>query len=396
MQHEHADDDERGGGGGGRHDEDERGDEQGQQHEHGDGEAGQAGAAADRDAGGALDIGDDRAGAAERAEDGGDGVGEEGAAGLREVSVFIEKTRAFGDTDERAEVVEHVHQQQGQDEGQRLHQRGKVAQEGQVELQENRDDGRRGGENRVGPRGDRAAPAVGQEEADHRDDHDADEHRARHAARDQHGGEDDAREGQRDRRGGEIPRGDEGLGMGHDDARVFQADEGDENTDAARDGDLQGVGDGVDDFFPHPGEREHEEQHAVDEDHAERLLPRHAGAEADGEGEKGVDAHARGEGDGVVGEQRHEHGGERGGEGGGGEQGALDRDVGGGGGVGADGGIGREAVHQDGRVDRQDVGHGGERGQAGGEFARDGGAVLGKFEEAGEHGRKRKAERPKN
>jgi hypothetical protein len=137
------------------------------------------------------------------------------------------------------------------------------------------------------------------------------------------------------------------------------------------------------------GEGKGEEDAAVDENHAERLLPGDAGAQADGEREKGVDAHAGGEGQGVVGEQRHEQRAQGGGDGGGGEQGALDRDEGGGGRVGAYGGIDAEAVHQDGGVDRQDVGHGGEGGEPGGEFAREGGAVFREFEEAGDHGPER-------
>jgi AAA ATPase containing von Willebrand factor type A (vWA) domain len=164
--------------------------------------------------------------------------------------------------------------------------------------------------------------------------------------------------------------GDEGVGIGDDDAAVFEADERDEEADAAGDGDLQGVRDRGDDPLADAGDGEDKEDDAVYEDHAQGFGPRDAFAEDDGKGEEGVDAHAGGEGDGVVGEERHDRGRDGGGEGGDGDECAF---------VHAGRGENRG-------VDGEDVGHRGEGGETGLEFASDGGAVLGEAEEALEHG----------
>ena len=93
-----------------------------------------------------------------------------------------------------------------------------------------------------------------------------------------------------------------------------------------------------------PGDRERQEDDAVDEDHAEGLAPGHALRQADREREEGVDPHPRRHGDRVVGEQRHERRRD-----GGRYRGHRDQ---------------RALVHarvgQDGRVDGEDVGHRGE------------------------------------
>ena len=88
------------------------------------------------------------------------------------------------------------------------------------------------------------------------------------------------------------------------------------------------------------------------------------------EGEKRVDAHAGGEGDGVVGEERHDRGREGGGEGGDGDERALVH----------------AGVGQNGGVDGEDVGHRGERGKAGLEFASGRRLVAVELEESFEHG----------
>jgi hypothetical protein len=160
-----------------------------------------------------------------------------------------------------------------------------------------------------------------------------------------------------------------GLARDHN-AAVFQADKRDEETDAAGDGQLQLVWDGGDDLLPHAGDREGEEDAAVDEDEAECGLPGHAESEADSEGEIGVDAHAGGERQRVVSHEPHEQRADGGGDRGHGDQGGLRH-----------AGIGENT-----RVDREDVGHRGERRRAGLEFAADGGAGLVEFVDSVQHG----------
>ena len=125
------------------------------------------------------------------------------------------------------------------------------------------------------------------------------------------------------------------------------------------------------DLFADAGDGEREEDHAVDEHHAEGLGPRDALAEHDCEGEERVDAHAGSEGDRVVGQKRHDHRGERGGERGYGDKRALVH----------------AGVGQDVGVDDQNVGHRGEGRQAGLEFAADGGFMAIELEETLQHGR---------
>ena len=125
------------------------------------------------------------------------------------------------------------------------------------------------------------------------------------------------------------------------------------NSNAAGDGDLEVAGDGLEELPSDARDGEEKEDEAGVEDEAEGGLPWDLEGAADGEGEEGVDAHARGEGDGVVGEEGHEGRHEGGGEGRGGDEGALVH----------------AGCRKDARVDGEDVGHGGEGGDAGDDLA---------------------------
>jgi hypothetical protein len=368
LEHEDAHHHQRGRRRRGRDGQDHRREEQRQQEEHRRGRAGQAGAAARLDARGGLDVADHRRGAEQRAQDGGERVGHEGAAGLGQPAVPVQQPGALRHPDERADVVEHVDQQQGEDDGEGL---AKIVQQ-QVEVQlEHRRRGRGGERKQRARQGrDAAALAIRHDEPDGGDGEDGEDDGARHAAGDEHGGQQDAAEAEQDAWRAEVAVGDEGRGVGHDDAAVLQPDEGDEEADAAGDGQLQLVRDGLDDLLAHAGDREGEEDAAVDEDQAEGRLPRHAEGEADGEGEVGVDAHARGEGEGVVGHEAHQQRADGGGQRRDGDERGLRHACGG----------------EDGGIDREDVGHRGEGGRAGLQLARDGGAVLGQPVEFLQHG----------
>ena len=132
----------------------------------------------------------------------------------------------------------------------------------------------------------------------------------------------------------------------HHQLAVLQADEGDEQSDAGGDGALEGHGDGVEDGFPHVGQGERDEDQALHKHGGQRHLPGIAHAAYYGISKVGVQSHAGGKDEGIVGQQSHQDGCDQGGKTGGGEYGAL--------------------VHtrgaEDVRVDGQDVGHGHEGG----------------------------------
>ena len=156
---------------------------------------------------------------------------------------------------------------------------------------------------------------------------------------------------------------------------LTQADEGDEEADAARDGGVELVGDGGDEALADASEGKQKEDDAGEEDGAEGGLPGDVHALDDGVGEVGVEAHAGGEGEGVVGEGSHHDGAEGGAEAGG----------------GGDGGEGHAGLREDGGVHEDDVGHRDEGGEAGEDFDAPGGLVLVELEvgfEAGSHARR--------
>ncbi len=103
---------------------------------------------------------------------------------------------------------------------------------------------------------------------------------------------------------------------------------------------------------------------AGEEDGSEGGLPGDAHAFDDGVGEVGVEAHAGGEGERVVGERSHEDAAEGRAEAGG----------------GGDGGEGHAGFTEDGWVDEDDVGHRDEGGEAGEDLGAPVGGVVGEAE----------------
>jgi len=146
----------------------------------------------------------------------------------------------------------------------------------------------------------------------------------------------------------EVAEGDGGGWAGYDDAGVAEADEGDKEADASADSGVELVRDGGDEALADAGEGEREEDDAGEEDGSEGGGPGDAHAFDDGIGEVGIEAHARCEGEWVVGGRSHEDAAEGGAEAGG----------------GGDGGERHAGFREDGRVDEDDVGHRDEGGQA--------------------------------
>ena len=130
--------------------------------------------------------------------------------------------------------------------------------------------------------------------------------------------------------------------------RVLQADQREEEADACGNAELKIERDGVDQPFAYRRDRDQEEQGAGQKHDAKRELPIAAELGHHGEGEIGVEPHARGERDGVVGVKPHDGGRERRGEAGGDEHRAM--------------------IHagflENCRVDEHDVGHGEEGREA--------------------------------
>src|SRR2546429_5788201 len=144
------------------------------------------------------------------------------------------------------------------------------------------------------------------------DDDDADENGAADAAGHQDGHEDESGGGEKDLGIGSFAKPDEGGGIGDDDFRITQADEGDEQADAGGGAVLEAIGDAVDDLFAHFGEGEEQKKEAGKKDDAESGLPGNAAAENDGVGGVGGEGHAGRGSDGIVGPQAHDERGDRG------------------------------------------------------------------------------------
>ena len=110
--------------------------------------------------------------------------------------------------------------------------------------------------------------------------HDGDEDRApdladhEHDDEDQPDDEDERRPAAEGAVDAELDRDGAGRRAPHE-AGVDEADEGDEQADADADRDLELLGHGVEDRLPEPGEHEHEDDEALEDDEAHRVGPRH-------------------------------------------------------------------------------------------------------------------------
>ena len=155
--------------------------------------------------------------------------------------------------------------------------------------------------------------------------------------------------------------------------QAFQADEGNEKTDANRSGEPQGEGDCLDDPFADAEPGQHQKHHPGEEDHAEGGLPGNALAEHQAVGEKGVETHAGRHHQRGVGPQGDEQGGEAGDDAGDGGQGALIH----------------AGLREDCRVDEDDVGGGQKGGKPGEHFGADRGVAALEMKEFFQHGASR-------
>ncbi len=72
---------------------------------------------------------------------------------------------------------------------------------------------------------------------------------------------------------------DEGGGIGDNDIRVAQANEGDEQADAGGGAVFKAIGNAVDDLFADFGKRQQQKEKSGKEHNAESSLPGHAAAE---------------------------------------------------------------------------------------------------------------------
>ena len=342
--HHDADDDQGRGGRGARDREEDRREEQREAEADGDREGGEAGAAAVADAGGAFDVSRGRRGAEAGAGDGRDGVGEEDLVDVLNL-VALDEAGRLADADHGAHRVEHVDEQEGQDDDEHVPGEDVVP----LELHEDGGDAvREGDELRVagGVAGQLghgfAGRGVLDEEADDGRGEDADEDAAADFEHHEAAGDDEAEDGDEGRAVGHVTEDDEGRVAVHDDAGVLHADEGDEEADTGADGFFQGAGDRVDQVGPDLRDGHEDEQDAFDEDGGQGELPVVAHREADREDEEGVQAHAGGEAEGLLRVEGHDEGTDDGGQGGRREDGALRHPV-----EGA----------EDAGVDGQDVGH---------------------------------------
>jgi hypothetical protein len=151
------------------------------------------------------------------------------------------------------------------------------------------------------------------------------------------------------RRGVKVAEGDRGGRAGDDDAGVAESDKGDEETDASTDCSVELVGDRGDEALADARKSQCEKDDTGEEDGSEGGLPGNTHAFNNSVGEVGVEAHARGEGERVVGKSSHENAAEGGAEAGG----------------SGDCGEGHAGFGEDGWVDEDDVSHRDEGGEAG-------------------------------
>lgn len=122
----------------------------------------------------------------------------------------------------------------------------------------------------------------------------------------------------------------------------MQGDQRQEQADTGSNRRTQGQGDGIDDPFADAEDRQQEKQHGRDKYRTQRHLPGMAQVQDHGVGKEGVQAHARCQGNRVVGDQTHDRRADGRCQTGGDKQRAL-----------VHAGLAENA-----RVDEQDVGHG--------------------------------------
>ncbi len=215
--HERADEDERGCGGEAGDGSNERGDEEREKKQDAGDDGGDAGASSGGDSCRGFDVACDGAGAGERAEDGGGGVGEEDAVEAGDGVVGGDEAGALGDGDEGADVVEEIDEEEDEDdfEGADTECSGDVEVEG-------------GGADCGEVVGCGLPVDLVEEDSEECGGEDADQHGCSDAEDLQDRDDQETDEGEDGGGGVKIAEGDGGGGVGDDDACVAESDEGDE------------------------------------------------------------------------------------------------------------------------------------------------------------------------
>ena len=392
-EHQHAHIDQSGGRGRRGDDGGDGGDEDAGQEEDACGEGGEARAAAGLHAGGGLHEGGDGGGAGAGAGHSADGVGQEGFLHVGHVAVLIHHAGPGGGAHQGADGIEHVDHAEGDDEGDGgepsdlqkalevkfeecgLHHVGEGGYEGGggegckgIHTQYHKvthpiDDG--GNQH---AQQHRCLDAVLCQNHNHEHAHEHGHHREDHGGvTAAHGGLGHA--GSQSAK--EITHHVEGAaGLGVDAHVGSKADVHEHEADGGGDAQAHAQGDGVHNLFPDVENGQDQKEDALQQDDhqsgLEGLHIAHAGEAHDvgyHHGKEAVEAHAGGQGEGLVGQERHAEHGQ-----GGGDTGSQEHAV----------PEGRACIKvcQQVRVQGDDVGHGHEGGEAGQDLRADGGAVL--------------------
>src|ERR1035438_7659502 len=308
--HHAAHDNQRGGGGRRRDGAHHGRDEERQNEEQSGDDGGDAGTPAGRHPGRAFDVADHRRRAGPRAHDGGNGVGKQDAVEARDLTHLVEQVGLFAHGHQGADVVEEVDEE-----------------EDAYDLHEA--DAPGGGDIELAGGGGQVAQAVSlrRPSGDARDQagggsgEDADQHGGAHPPGQQGGDQQQSEQRQGGAPVGQVAQRDGGGGVRHDDARIAEADEGDEEAHAGGHGGVEFVRDGRQDQLAHTEQGEQQKRYAGEKDGAERGLPGHSHTFDHGIGEIGILPHAGRQRDGVAGESAHQEAARGGGNTGGGGHG---------------------------------------------------------------------------
>ncbi len=269
-----------------------------------------------------------------------------------------EKSGAFGDADQgpcRVEDFDQDHDEHDVNDP-------SVQGSGKIELQERRGDRRR-------RRGNAAERTDARQNGGDRDEKNSDQNRAWNSERVETRDREEAENAQKHARRRHVAERHVGGRVRDDKSRALHRDERQEESDARRDRAAHGMRDACDEPPPDSGERQDQEDHARDEDGAERLLPAIAELPDDRECKEGVEPHARRHGDRPVGPEAHDGRTDRRGKAGRDEDGV--------------------AVHpragKNLRIDEDDVSHRDEGRDAGNDFRSNVRLQFSQLEEAAEH-----------
>ena len=206
-----------------------------------------------------------------------------------------EKSGAFGDTDQRPCRVKNF----DQDHDEHDVKDSSVQGSGKIKLHERRGYGRR-------RRGYAAERTDARQNGGDCDEKNSDQNRAWNTERVQRRDREESENAEEHARRGHVAERHVGGRVGDDESRALHRDKRQEESDARRDRAAHGMRNACDEPAPDPSEREDQEDHARNEDGAERLLPTVAELPDDCECKEGVEPHARRHGDRPVCPEAHD------------------------------------------------------------------------------------------